>query len=171
MIDVLDALDAQQEDLEDDDPREDGGDDEPSLGATEAFSHFIAWRVDGTLCGDYEISLGVPDSLVNQEFRSGAFGSFDDAEDEHCGREPEEDFEVSLGAAEPLEPGLGEKYLWNGKFHDYSAEYRDSVYDQRNWGSGCYNELEHDDADLEGQVDDLPIDDDEIENNYPDVVL
>jgi hypothetical protein len=43
LIDVLDALDAGGEDVEDDDPGEDNGDDEPSLGATLNLNQAKGW--------------------------------------------------------------------------------------------------------------------------------
>ena len=76
LIAALDALDVTVEDIEDDDPGEEPGDEEPSLGWTYA-----------------EARKGVP-------FQGPSYST--DLEDEHDGREPDEDQEPSLGAFEQL---------------------------------------------------------------------
>jgi len=58
-IDALDALDLASMDREDDDPAEDGGDIEPSLGATFALDQRLAWAAtsfifDGEASGTVE---------------------------------------------------------------------------------------------------------------------
>ena len=75
-IAALDALDLTVEDMEEDDPGEEPGDVEPSLGWT-----------------DQEARKGVP-------YQGPGFSC--DLEHEHDGREPDEDGEPSLGAFEQL---------------------------------------------------------------------
>jgi hypothetical protein len=165
MIDALDALDAPQEDLEDDDPggtREKGSgleeDDEPSLGSTEAFSHVTAWKVSSIQVAygycDGELTLGRRDAFWNQTFRPAAFGSLvDQIEAEHDGCEPDcddedgGDDEPSLGSSEPIEPPLGARVEWLGQVYRVTAEDRAAVWDQTRWACGD-RDLEQDDADV-----------------------
>lgn len=84
---LLDEIDGDP-DLEEDDPAEDGGDVEPSLGATAEIHQEHAWHhspriFDGL--GEDEPSLG---SLVCIDQVSWSDGAMDDREEEHDGREP-----------------------------------------------------------------------------------
>lgn len=125
MIALVDAIDAPDEDREDDDAGGPGDeDDEPCL----ASSHSI------------DQSRWAPIT------RDGGV----DMEDEHDGREdggddePDLDNEPWLGASEPLEhpPGAGSVYC--GKFVRITDEERMRVYDQGNWSSVCDHEGDDD---------------------------
>ena len=151
MIATLDALDAPEEDREEDDPGgEEGGpsDDEPTLGWTEMEARF--GRYDATPTDEGEPSLG----WTAQEAAHGRYGNTTDLEDEHDGREPSEDDELtgdeepSLGAAEPLEPERGAGSLWLGKWTRLTKEEREAVYNQVN-SYGSDDDREGDDAEHE----------------------
>ena len=114
------------------DLEQDDADAEPSLGATEAMNQAESWRV------------------------APYYGQAD-LEGEHDGREPDEDFEPSLGSSEPIEPEPGATYHGKVREHDESSCAR--AYDQTHWIPIADKDLEYDDADFEGQVDDGPIDD------------
>ena len=77
-----------------------------SLGATEAMNQAESWRV------------------------APYYGQAD-LEGEHDGREPDEDFEPSLGSSEPIEPEPGATYHGKVREHDESSCAR--AYDQTHW--------------------------------------
>jgi hypothetical protein len=145
MITALDAIEDPDEDSQaDDDPIDDDElegpehpDDEPSLGATEAINQEAAWRVTTaqSWVPDGEPSLG---SLECVDQTRWASGRNDEREEEHNGCEPDVDDEPSLGSI-------------------------DSRMDQTMWFSNASADLEHDDAEHEGAVDDGPCDTDELE--------
>src|SRR5919202_2222922 len=130
LIDLLDELDAEDEDLEPD------GADEPTLGWPEG-GHVTPLRSGDTRDGENEWSLGSLTGCTwagSQAFWAG--GEPGDVEDEHDGREPDEDGEPWLAAPE-------------GHAH------RDNL-DQTCWARGGSLELEeeHDGREPDGR--DLP---------------
>jgi hypothetical protein len=173
LIEVLDAVEAPLEDLEDDSEDEDregpaDEDDEPSLGSTEAVNQARAWHVSFLQANhpDGEPSLGQiePELSViasyNYEGRwvysppgvnqtTPLVGGAEELEEEHDGCEPPEDDEPSLGSSEPLEMPSGARCIWNGVVRKYTTAERADVYNQTNWVgfTSCGSDLEHDDAD------------------------
>ena len=80
-------------------------------------------------------------------FCQAAFGSLNDLEHEHDGREPDVDDEPSLGSTEPIEPELGAPFAEFGSLSEYRGQECDGVYDQTNWfGFGSDRDLEYDDS-------------------------
>ena len=101
MIDILDALDAPHEDLEDDDPGGGNVEDEPQRDDGEDDAQ-LGWANEGRqtrlhgLKDEYEPSLGsLGGCITGQYFPQTIWAAGDrrDLEDEHDGREPDVDGE------------------------------------------------------------------------------
>jgi hypothetical protein len=130
LIGLLDELDAEDEDLEPD------GSEEPTLGWPEG-GHVTPLRSGDTRDGENEWSLGSLTGCTwagSQSFWAG--GEPGDFEDEHDGREPDEDGEPALGAPE-------------GHAHPDNL-------DQTGWARGGSWDGEVDDSDRESDGRDLP---------------
>jgi hypothetical protein len=77
IIAALDALEAPEEDLEDDDPAEEGGDMEPSLGATNHPNQAKAWNSSGWAGDDAEFD---GDTVADPDLEDGHDREHDEAE-------------------------------------------------------------------------------------------
>ena len=149
LIAALDALDVTIEDMEDDDPGEEPGDEEPSLGWTDAEARKgVPYQgpVDHTDLEDEhdgrEPSLGALESHCNgygwERNRSGdqthwGQGDRDEREDEHDGCEPDEDGEPSLGSFDQM---TDQRHSWRQK----DAWWNGSDYEEDTAESGIGDE-------------------------------
>jgi hypothetical protein len=144
LIFALDALDAATEDTEEDDPGEENGDDEPSLG-WDSFGKnqdrpaYLFYGGSDDREGpddDREPSLGAierhcsvygADRNPTGNQAQWGFSDLSDREDEHDGREPSEDEEPSLGSFDRM---TNQEKSWR-------------VRDEASWVA---TDTEHDDA-------------------------